>query len=296
MKAKTGEILLLDPMRVKPFADQPRKRFRGIPKLAASIARIGQTTPIIITPLAENGFVAELIDGERRLQACRHGKLMVRAMMEAAHMSPRERFARAVAANRCRQEHDAMEDAEAIRRLKADGWSIEEIGEIFGHEPAWVYQQMRLFDLAPEVQKMIERPGDDAQNAQRERQRGKMTRSLALLLAPLSHALQVQAARKIARKRLSVVAAAALVRNMAHAKGVTVGKTRSPRAVFQVLWNALDTTRHSIDRYAGLSHRDLSAILACGNARERRVMAEQVETIGDTLRILAREIRKAGQS
>ena len=43
------KTLLLDPFRVKPFADQPRKRFRDIPQLAASIRLAGQVTPIVVT-------------------------------------------------------------------------------------------------------------------------------------------------------------------------------------------------------------------------------------------------------
>ena len=43
-KREKAKGTFLDPFRVKPFKDQPRKRFRGIAKLAASIRRIGQVT------------------------------------------------------------------------------------------------------------------------------------------------------------------------------------------------------------------------------------------------------------
>jgi len=74
--AEPQTFLLLDPFRVKPFADQPRKRFRGIEQLAKSIRLVGQVTPIVVTPCRESGFDAELVDGERRLQACRMPKIV----------------------------------------------------------------------------------------------------------------------------------------------------------------------------------------------------------------------------
>jgi len=78
-----SEFLILDPQTVKPFTDQPRKRFRGIPQLAESIRLAGQVTPIVVTRLepALNGYRYELTDGERRLQACLAAGLKVKAVL-----------------------------------------------------------------------------------------------------------------------------------------------------------------------------------------------------------------------
>lgn len=54
--SQVGCVYQFDPKRVKPFADQPRKRFRGISKLADSIRLIGQITPIVVTPCEEEGY------------------------------------------------------------------------------------------------------------------------------------------------------------------------------------------------------------------------------------------------
>jgi hypothetical protein len=40
--------LEFDPKRVRPLPDQPRKRFRGINELAASIAEVGQIAPGLV--------------------------------------------------------------------------------------------------------------------------------------------------------------------------------------------------------------------------------------------------------
>ena len=109
----SGVILKLDPARVKPFADNPRKRFRGIKQLAESIRLIGQVTPIVVTRSRENGFDAELVDGERRLRACLVGKMPVKAVIEGDDKVA-DRYVRSVAANFCRQGHDAVEIMEAV--------------------------------------------------------------------------------------------------------------------------------------------------------------------------------------
>jgi len=102
-------FVMFDPGRVKPFADQPRKRFRGIKQLAESIRLVGQVTPIVVTPYRENGFDAELIDGERRLQACRLSNLRIKAVIEDC-ASPADRcgsgtYCRGTTADRAQAAH-----------------------------------------------------------------------------------------------------------------------------------------------------------------------------------------------
>ena len=66
------KLLLCTGSRVRPLPGQPRKRFGGIRELAASIVEIGQATPGIVTLVTDDpAFDAQLVDGERRLRACR---------------------------------------------------------------------------------------------------------------------------------------------------------------------------------------------------------------------------------
>lgn len=194
-------ILLLDPFRVKPFAGQPRKRFHGIAKLAESIRIVGQVTPIVVTACRDKGFDAELVDGERRLQACRKGKLRIRAVMHE-ETAGHDRFALSVAANFCRQGHDAMEIAEAVKVLKDGGRSAEEIAKIFGKSMAWVYQHAMLLDLAPQVQAAIANAANDQTRSQ-VRRGGRLTMGLAILMNPLSHTKQAMVAARIVKQGMS---------------------------------------------------------------------------------------------
>lgn len=287
--------VLLDPWRVKPFADQPRKRFRGIPQLAESIRLVGQVTPIIVTACRENGFDAELVDGERRLQACRLGKMRIKAVFEGK-VNAAERFALSIAANFCRQEHDCLEVAEAIQRLKAEGRSIEEIAGIFGKGGSWVHQHTSLLSLHPDVQEMLKRAGDEQKQSRKQiRARGRMTLSIALLLVPLSRPVQLQTANHIVKNKLSMAAARSYVLKIAAAKNTKVGHKRSPKHDFIMFWNAMDTFRHRIDRLSVVSHAHLQSMLGAASDREAKALAGQIDEVCDNLKVVSHELRKVSK-
>ena len=72
MSRKQTTIEEFDPARVRPLPGLPRQRFAGIEELAASIRRVGQRTPGAVTLVEGDPKVeAQLVDGERRLRACR---------------------------------------------------------------------------------------------------------------------------------------------------------------------------------------------------------------------------------
>jgi ParB/RepB/Spo0J family partition protein len=289
------KIIRLDPFRVKPFAGQPRKRFRGIKQLADSISAIGQVTPIKVTPCDEKGFDAELVDGERRLQACRSIRVPVEALLEEG-VDPAERFALAVAANFCRDGHDCIEVADAIARLQGQGRTYEQTASIFGKTNTFVAQHLALLKLHPDVQNLLKRAGDDQREGRAKRRgRGRMTLSVALLLVPLPPSMQLRAANHIARKKLGMDAARNYVHGLAAAKGKKVGTQRSPRHQLQVLWSQLDAMRHKLERYAMLSHHALRAILAEANDREAQIISGHIDDLCATLDGIGRGLRKRGE-
>jgi len=292
MKPKLAKAtLLLDPCRVKPFKDQPRKRFRGIKQLAGSIRLVGQVTPIVVTPCAEKGFDAELIDGERRLQACRLGKMQIEAVVQAG-VEPGDRFALAVAANFCHQKHDALEIARAIDTLRSQGRTLEEIGGIFGKTGAFVSQHHSLLRLPGEVQRMLAGPADGQSRAER-RAAGKMTFTLALTLLPFDAATQLRAARQIAGRKMSLTAARRYIRGLGQTHRVKVGRTVTAPNRLNVFWRATEVYRCAVDRLAELPYGQLAPLLQALPAGERRAMAAHLDTVRGALAIIAGELRKA---
>jgi len=303
MKEPATEIVLLDPERVKPFKDQPRKRFRGIANLAESIRLVGQITPIVVTPCdgfeRSLGFDAELINGERRLQACRALKRPVKAVVEGP-VSAADRFALSVAANFCRQAHDCMESAAAVAKLKLQGRTSAEIAGIFGKTISWVAQHYSLMSLHPEVQRMLERAADDLRQTGRIRRRcGRMTFSLALLLVPLESARQVRLAKVIVQRKMSLAAARDYVRKAASAEGTKhghtgVGKTISPRGRFSALYNLFDTFGHGLNRYVDMPYAELAAVAGSVDARQRAVLVQRMEQTAADLAGVRKVFAKAG--
>lgn len=285
-KTNTNAVLLLDPWRVKPFAGQPRKRFRGIKQLAESIRLVGQVTPIVVTPIDEKGFDAELVDGERRLQACRSANIRVKAFldMEVGQVSDLKRFALSIAANFCRQGHDCIEIAEACERLQAEGLTYEQIAAVFGKTNTFVAQHLSIRRLHPAVQDMLKVAGDEKKQSRHEiRRRGRMTLSLAMLLVPLDEALQLKAARQIVKQKLSMAAARNLIRRLAEKKNVQVGRRRSPYQHFSALWNQTDTYRFAVERYATMRHAELQRVFEQVDLRRARTLAGQLRALADDL-------------
>jgi len=289
-----GSVVSLAPERVKPFAGQPRKRFRGVKQLADSIRLIGQVTPIIVTPCEEDGFVAELVDGERRLLACRLLRRPVLAVLDS-DPGAAERYARSVAANFCRQGHDAVEIMEAVLTLKADGRTNNEIAEIFGKTHSWVCSYLLLQRLHPDVLDQLKVEGDEAKLSRREkRRRGRMTLSLALLLAPLDQRVQVKAMLTILDRKMSLAAARTFVHRMAGATGLTIGKKMTAPQRFRAIRSAVENCGHVVERYLTMPGSQIRSLVAGAVLRERREMAKLLESLCESLLMLADELDKAG--
>jgi ParB/RepB/Spo0J family partition protein len=151
-----GTIAKFDPHRVKPLPYQPRKHYFGeLRELAESIDEIGQTTAGLVTLIeGDADYDAQLVDGERRLRACR----MIDAKFRAEVVEPDSDdniFAKSFAANFGRQSHDAVEIAEALDRLRKAGRTVPQLARIAGKSQPWVYQHLRVIELHPEVRALM---------------------------------------------------------------------------------------------------------------------------------------------
>lgn len=288
-------VVELDPKRVKPFARNPRKRFRGISKLAESIRVVGQVTPIVVVPSKERDYDAELVDGERRLRACLLGKMPVRAVMAGNGDGGDDdvHYVRSVAANFCRQPHDAVEISEAVLTLKESGRTNTEIASIFGKTSTWVHQYALLQRLDPEVLEQLKVAGEEAKltKAQRRR-RGKMTLSLALLLVPLPLAMQVQTMRQIMSRRMSLAEARTFVHRQAVSRELRVGARMSPLERFRAVSAAVANCHHVIERYLRMPGTEIRSLVRGAAPDDRRRTARQLESLCESLLMLADEIHK----
>jgi ParB/RepB/Spo0J family partition protein len=285
-------ILTLDPRRVKPFADQPRKRFRGIKELAESIRVVGQVTPIIVTECKENGYDAELVDGERRLRACLLGKMPVKAVLEQDGDAA-DRYMRSVAANFCRQAHDAVEIMEAIQALHDAGKTYRQIAAAFGKGTGFVNQYVQLRRLAPPVLDLLKVPADgDPSAPARKRKRARLPLSVAMILVPLEQRLQLKAARVILEAKMGMAEARTYVHKLARSKGVPTRDHRSHYDRFKSVRSAVETCYHTVERYLTMPGSQVKALVSGAPEGERRTLAERLDKLCDSLLMFHDELVK----
>jgi ParB/RepB/Spo0J family partition protein len=191
VKRKQTTVMEFDPRRVRPLPGQPRKRFAGIKELADSIAECGQQSPGIVTPVeGDAAFDAQLVDGERRLRACRIAGVPFRAEVRPA-ADAEATFVASFAANFGKQDHDVIEIAEALDRMRNAGKTAEQLARIAGRSVGWVQQHLNLLKLHPDVRAMMI-PADGADD-----DRPRLTFSIAQLLVPVEPDQQLAMARKV---------------------------------------------------------------------------------------------------
>lgn len=176
--------------RVRPGQYQPRTRMDAdaLQELADSIKAQGLVQPIVVRKL--NGGEYELIAGERRWRAAQLAGLhdipaVVRDIPDqaAAAMSLIE--------NIQREDLNALEEAGALRRLIDEfGLTHQQTAEAVGRSRVAVTNLLRLLELQPEVKALL-----DA---------GQFEMGHARALLALQGAKQVEIARLVAQRQLSV--------------------------------------------------------------------------------------------
>lgn len=181
-------------------AHQPRRRINeaGLEELAASIQAQGLLEPVIVRPRARGGY--EIIAGERRWRAAqRAGLETVPALVRKLDDS--QTIAIALIENIQREDLNPLEEAAALKRLLAEHeMTHEQIADAVGRSRTAVSNLLRLLNLAPGVQQMI-----DAGELE-------MGHARALLALPADE--QTAAGREVARRSLSVRQTEALVKRL----------------------------------------------------------------------------------
>ena len=185
---------------IRPGRYQPRSVFdeEKLAELADSIRAQGVVQPVVVRPLDEDRF--ELIAGERRWRAAQIAGIdtipaVVRDVPDEVSV------AMALIENIQREDLNPLEEAAALRRLIDDfQMTHQEAADAVGRSRAAVSNLLRLLELMQEVKDMI------------DMRLVEMGHARALL--SLDDDLQVQAAREVVRKRLSVRDTEDLVRRL----------------------------------------------------------------------------------
>ena len=177
---------------------QPRKDMSAdaLEELAESIRAQGVMQPIVVRPLGDNRY--EIIAGERRWRAAQMAELdaipaVIREVPDEAAI------AMALIENIQRENLNPMEEALALSRLKEEfGLTHQQVADAVGKSRAMVTNLLRLMSLEADVKKLLEH--------------GDLEMGHARALLALTGAKQVEAARTVVAKGLSVRQTETLVR------------------------------------------------------------------------------------
>lgn len=197
----TAELVTLNPRKIRPMPDQPRKFFdpERLAALSESLRSYGQIMPGFVrgVPLDDEGSDHELLDGERRWRASLMADISYRALRieiddEAA------RYVISIIANFNRAEHTTMEISDSIKVMMEElKMTQAEIGEALGMHPVYISRYYGLQRLVPGVRDLLD------PNLVKDKKK-RLTRSAAFELALLSPHAQLAKAEALIRGEISM--------------------------------------------------------------------------------------------
>jgi ParB family chromosome partitioning protein len=185
------EIINLDISRIFPGDQQPRKTFKddSLKELAVSIREKGVLQPIIVSRVGDGTF--RLVTGERRWRAAGlAGLKKIPALIK--NVASRDSLEIALIENIQREDLNPIEAAEAFSRLITEfSLTQDDLSDRVGKDRATVANYLRLLKLPEEVKSFL--------------YNGSLSMGHAkAILAIEGKANQIDAARKIIKKGLSV--------------------------------------------------------------------------------------------
>ena len=190
--------------KVEPRSGQPRTRFDepALQELADSIAQHGLLQPITVRKL-DSGYY-QIIAGERRWRAARLAGL-TEVPVRILEADDRKAQELALVENLQREDLNPMEEARGYRALMEDyGLTQEAVSQSVGKSRPAIANALRLLGLQPEIMEMLEK--------------GQLTTGHARALLPVENAaLQLEAAKQVIEKGLSVRQTEALAASLLRA-------------------------------------------------------------------------------
>jgi ParB family chromosome partitioning protein len=195
-----GELRDLPVELVQRGKYQPRRDMdpKALEELADSIRKQGIMQPIVVRPVSAERY--EIIAGERRWRAAQlAGMDRIPALIR--EVPDEAAIAMALIENIQRENLNAMEEATALQRLQEEfELTQNEVAEAVGKSRTTVTNLLRLLNLTDEVRTMLEH--------------GDLEMGHGRAMLTLMPAQQIQVARQVESKSLSVRQTEALVRKL----------------------------------------------------------------------------------
>ena len=189
-EAAQDALTQLDAAQLKPGKYQPRTRMdeASLAELADSIKARGVIQPIIVRAVGEGRY--EILAGERRWRAARLAGLD-RVPVVIREVSDEAALGIGLIENIQREDLNPIEEANGLARLIREfQLTHDEVARAIGRSRTAVTNLLRLLELAPAVQEMV--------------QDGRIDMGHARALLSLSRQRQVELAHQVAERQLSV--------------------------------------------------------------------------------------------
>lgn len=210
-KSTTPTVVKQIPVdQIRPGSQQARRYFQpeALKELAESIRESGVIQPVVLRTRVW-GF--ELLAGERRWRAAQQAGLHDIPAVIRDDLSDTEAFVVGLIENLQRESLSPVETAAGLKRL-AEVFALthEEVGERIGKSREYVSNHLRLLNLLPDVQVMVNEG-----------------------LIPLSHAKILAGLEPVDQRRLAVAVASSDGKLTVRMLEQQVGKLRDDRIVFK---------------------------------------------------------------
>lgn len=184
--------------RITPNPDQPRRLFTedALQELAASIREKGIIQPLILRPDPENLDAYQIVAGERRWRAAQIAQVHeVPAIVRA--FNDTEVLEVAIIENIQRADLNPLEEALGYRQLiDRFGHTQEQLATAMGKSRSHLANMMRLLQLPPEIQTLVE---DGALSAGHARALLTASDPIALARKAVSQGMSVREVEKAAK-------------------------------------------------------------------------------------------------
>lgn len=200
LESATDRLRVVPIERLAPGAFQPRKEIDSgkLQELADSISAQGVVQPVVAREVSVDRF--EIIAGERRWRAAQLAGLSEVPVI-VRKVSDQAALAIALIENIQREDLNAMEEAEALKRLLDEyRMTHQQLADAVGKSRATVTNLLRLNELHPEVKTLLAQ--------------GRMEMGHARALLGLAMETQVATALRVIDRDMTVRATEALVQSL----------------------------------------------------------------------------------
>jgi ParB family chromosome partitioning protein len=225
---KGEEVVYMDIERILPGDQQPRKTFKddSLKELAASIKEKGILQPVIVSRVGDGTF--RLVTGERRWRAAKvAGLKKIPSLIK--NVASKDSLEIALIENIQREDLNPIETAEAFNKLINDfKLTQEDLSAKVGKERATIANYLRLLKLPENIKPLI--------------YNGSLSMGHAKAILTIEGKTnQIEAARKIVKKGLSVREAEALAKRGLRPPKVKIKKDPQIASLEEKLIRSLGT-------------------------------------------------------